>query len=348
MPKRNLKNLRLRAIAAVDRPCQEHAKALCIKRAPSEADERVAALEPVLKYICENDGAHSFSEVLAENQFSQNVWPCVDALSQSIRSIVGDSSLTGGEREAKISASVEQFLTAVREISPEVSKRLEPLLVGKREGPTMNLEQALALIATQKGQIETLESTVSANAIAIAAAEKAKTDAMADKDKADEECKKAKDALAEATDETVKVAGKEVKKSEVGEANFTTLKAVADERDTATLEKRAGDEFGHVVGTPTQKALVLKTVAHLPEDNETRKALEAIMTSAEKMTAAGFGRVGASGGEEPTTKAARDTFETKITEIAKRDDCNRSTAMSKARTEYPTEFAAAYSEQAAN
>jgi hypothetical protein len=252
--RRNLRNLKLRAIAAVDNPCQEHAKALVIKRAldPGQAGVamRVAELQPTLKYICENDGAHSFSEVLTENKFSQDVWPCVDALSQSIRSIVGDASLTGGEREAKISASVSEFLNSVREISPEVSKQLELLLVRKRDDPMpKTVEELQADVTKLEGQVGDLTTKLTA-------AEEAKI-------KADAECKTAKAALdavkaeggelatvkaelatakaalTAATDDVVKVGGQEIKKSEVGDANFKTMKAISDERDMALLG-RAG------------------------------------------------------------------------------------------------------------
>lgn len=327
-------SLKLRELSSVDNPAQPGARMAIMKRAdPVDNAETVAE---VAKYVCENDGAHSFSEVLAENKFNQDVWPCVDALSQSIRSIVGDASLTGGDREAQISASVEDFLSAVRDISPEVSKQLEPLLVKKREAPMpKTVEELQSDVTKLEGQVADLTSKLDA-------AEKAKTDAMNAKEEADENCKTAKAALAAATDDVVKVSGKEIKKSEVGEANFTTLKAVAEERDTATLEKRAGAEFGHVVGTEAEKAQVLRLVANRPEDDPVRKSLEAILTSCEKMTAAGFSSYGGVGGDAPTNKAAVVTFDQKVNEIASRDNIAKSAAMSKARAEYPDEFAAAY------
>lgn len=352
--RRNLKNLRLRAIAVVDNPCQEHAKALVIKSAPSLEEMSLATLEPFIKYICENDGAHSFSEVLSENKFSQDVWPCVDALSQSIRSIVGDGSLTGGEREAKISASVEQFLTSVRDISPEVSKQLEPLLVRKRDDPMpKTVEELEKQVGELTGQLTSANALVASEKARADAAEKAKTDAMSDKDKAEAECKTAKAALAAATEEVLKVGEIEVKKSEVGEAQFNLTKGLQSEATMARLEKRATEEFPQVVGTAAEKALVLKAIEGKPEDDPTRKALEAILTAAQKMTAAGFGRIGGQGGVEPTVKAAQGTFDAKVSEIQKRDSIGRSKAMSKARSEFPAEYAAAYpdsapAEQAAN
>jgi hypothetical protein len=337
--RRNLKNLRLRAIAAVDDPCQEHAKALIIKRRADPVD-RPATAAFVAKYICDDDGAHTFQEVLDENKFSQEVWPCVDALSQSIRSIVGDTSLTGGEREAKIGASVEQFLSAVRDISPEVSKQLAELCGKKEEGPMpKTIEELQADVTKLTSDVTTANSRADTEK---ARAEKAESDLKAEQ-AAHGETKK---ALTAATDETITVGDVELKKSEVGEASFKVSKALAAERDMARIEKRVETEFRHVVGSATEKAKVLKLVNDLPEDNETRKALEAILKSAEKMVALGFENTGSRGGVEPTVKAAQATFDQKVKDIAKRDEIPEHQAMRKARTEFPTEFAAAYPEQA--
>jgi capsule polysaccharide export protein KpsE/RkpR len=371
MAKRNLKNLHLRAIAAVDRPCQEHAKALVIKRAFSAEDPQQLAVAEIAKYICTDDGAVSFQTVLADSKFDQNVWPCVDALSQSIRSIVGDSSLTGGERDAQITEGVQQFLQSVRDISPEVSKQLSGLLVRKREGSMpKTVEELQSDVTKLEGQVTDLTTKLTA-------AEKAKTDAMNAKDEADAECKTAKAALdavkaeggelatvkaelatakaalTAATEETLKVGDVEVKKSEVGEAQFKLTKGLQDEAAIARLEKRASEEFPNLVGTSAEKAQVLKLVSSMPEDAPARKSLEAILKSAEKMIAQGFARLGAGGGQSPTQKAAEQTFKGKVAEIRKRDNISEHAAMTKARSEFPSEFAAAYpdsapAEQAAN
>lgn len=296
----------------------------------SEIPPLKKGLEHLAKYVCENDGAHSFTEVLTENKFSQEVWPCVDALSQSIRSIVGDTSLAAGEREAKISASVEQFLGAVREISPEVSKRLSELC-RKREG---QMPKTIEELQTEVGKLETSVADLTSK---LTAAEEAKA-------KADAECATAKAALATATEESITVGDTEIKKSVVGPEQFAMAKALADERDMARLEKRAEADFRHVVGTTAEKAQVLRLVEALPADDPVRKSLESILTAAEKMTAQGFESLGAGGGATPTQKAAQSTFAQKVSEIAKRDSIPQHQAMSKARSEFPAEYEAAYGE----
>lgn len=329
-------SLKLRELSSVDNPAQPGARMAIMKRA-DEPDPKIEG--EVAKYLCDPDCAQSFLDVLRANKFNQNVWPCVDALSQSIRSIVGDGSLTGGERDAQIAKSVEQFLQAVRDISPEVSKQLGEL-VRKREGPmpktVEELQAELNKANTDLAAANTRADTEKARADKAEGALKAEQDAHGE----------TKKALTAATEETLKVGDVEVKKSEVGEAQFKLTKGLQDEARMARLEKRAGEEFPHVVGTPAEKALVLKTVEDLPADDPTRKALEAVLTSAEKMVASGFDRLGGQGGQTPTEKAAQATFDTKVSEIMKRDNCTRHKAMGKARSEFPAEFAAAYPESA--
>lgn len=287
----------------------------------------------VAKYICEDSGAHTFSEVLRNNEFSQKIWPYADALSQSIRSIIGDTSLKGDAREEKINSSVQQFLSAVRQISPEVSKRLEELVVTKKEDHMSKTVEEL------QREVEKLTGDLtSANALATAEkarAEKAEAALKTEQD-AHAETKK---SLVEATDEVIKVGDTEVKKSVVGEAQFSVTKALSEERDLANLEKRAATDLPLVVGTDTEKALALRHVEKLDADAPARKALEAIIQSAQKMAVAGFESLGTSGGLTETQKAAKDQFEDKVGEIQKRDNCSRTNAMSKARKEHPELFA---------
>lgn len=340
--KRNLQQLRLTHISAVDKPCQEGAKALCIKRAPDPEDDedemkrRKEEVAECAKYVCETDGAHTFAEVLRENKFSQEIWPCVDALSQSIRSIVGDSSLTGGEREAKINASVDQFLSSVREITPEVSKQLEELVVRKKEGPMPKTVEEL------QADLNKANSDLAA-ANTRADTEKARADtaeaALATEKTAHETTKV---ALVTATDETITVGGETIKRSEAGNGAFNVAKALRDERDTARLEKRASEDFRHAPGSASDKALVLKIVDHLPDEDPTKKAVLATLTAAEKMAKLGFERLGVNNGQTESQKAATQQFDDKVDELVK-GGMAKAEAMSKARRENPDLFEASQS-----
>lgn len=322
-------SLKLGEISSVDNPAQPGATATVIKRL-EDRDEMVAELA---KFVCEGDGAHSFSEVLTGNKFSEQIWPYTDALTQSIRSIVGDTSLTGADREGKVSASVAEYLSAVRSISPETEKQLAELIMKRDVHMPKTVAELEAEVSTLKADNATLTADLA----------KAKDDkACADQKAKDAEdgWMKAKKDLADATDEVIKVDGKDVKKSELGDVAFSVVKSLEGRAQTAEFEKRADAEFRHVVGTTAEKADVLKALAVLPE--ATRKAAEAIITSAEKMVASTFERMGSMYAPTVTNKAAQGTFDEKVAEIQKRDGGSKADAMSKARRAHPEEFAAAY------
>lgn len=326
--------LKLGELSGVDRPAQIGARALIMKRAPDDlpAAPSVLALA-VAKYVDDDDGAHTFDEVLAENEFDEKVWPMVSALSQSVRSIMGDKAVTGTDREAKIATTVDEFLSAVRAIGPEPAadseKRLAAL-ISKRKTDMTELEKALAKVAELTGQLTSANALVTAEKARADAAETSLTTEKA----AHSETKK---ALVEATDETLTVGGQEIRKSVVGEGQFSVTKALMGERDAAKVEKRVEAEFAHVAGTTAEKALVLKAAAAL--DEPTQKALDAILASAENMAAAGFDRLGAGGGpvNEDVRKATGD-FATKVAEIKKRDNCTNIEANKRAREENPELF----------
>lgn len=316
--------LDLSELSAVDRPAQPGATMAIMKRDDSVD---LPSLQLVAKYVCEEDGAHSFVEVLRENEFSQKIWPFTDALTQSIRSIVGDKRLSGEDREARVTESVASFLQKVREIAPQVAKQLEGL-VSKKDGPMpKSIEQLEADLAKAQGDLTTMT----------ARAEKAETDlaAMTEaKDKAEADCAEAKKGL----DETITVGGAEVKKSEIGETQFAVMKGLADERDLARLEKRADADYRHVVGKTEEKAQVLQAVEKIA-DEPTRKAAMAIIDSAEKMAKGAFDMLGGHGGAGPTEEQATAKREFDA-EVQKNVDAGLkpTEAMSKARREHAELF----------
>lgn len=343
MTKRILRNLKLNAIAAVTSPCQEGAKAVIIKSRDGGARMAKGSglARAVAKYVGTDSGAHSFQEVLAENKFSEAIWPYTDALSQSIRSIIGDPNLTPTERDQKITLTVDEFLTAVRALDPppsggeteseKIEKQLRELISRKDDPMPKTVEQLEAELAQKNGQISTLTTERDA--------EKVRADRLDGElttEKAAHTTTKA--ALVEATDETIKVGGQEFKKSVVGEASFAVAKAAADERDQARVEKRAEVEFGHVAGTVAEKALVLKAIERLPDD--AKAAAEKILLAAETMAKSGFSRLGSSGEQNPTAKAATQAFIEKVEEIEKTEKCDRMAAMRKARVAHPDLFEA--------
>lgn len=355
-------HLKLNELSSVDRPAQVGAKALILKR--DEAGARQAMLAEIAKYVGDDAGATTFEEVLTENEFSQEVWPMVDAFSQSIRSIVGDSDLSTADRESAIGESTNQFLDAVREIAPDVEKQLKPLLAkGKTTMATKTEKTAEQL----QGELDTLKGELETSKAALAKAEEERDGAKEEAETAKGEATAAKSALeaankgdtakaladmtaerdtlkaelTKATDAVIKVDGTEIRKSEVGEQTFKAFEASEKRAQTAEFEKRAEAEFPHLPGTASEKGLIL--AAREGMDEPARKALDSVLKAGESMAKNGFESLGVrDGNTEPTQKAAEATYDGKVKEIAKRDGIPLSEAMNKARSEYPDEYAAAY------
>jgi len=305
-------SLKLRELSSVDRPAQAGAKAVIMKRDYS-ADERENMAEAGQAM---EDGSFPIKDKADLKNAIQSIGRASDPAKARAHII----------RRAKALGSTELLPEEWIKGDSKMSKTVE------------QLETELTALKAENAVLKTERDT------AIAKADKAKADC----DAAMEGEEKAKKALSEATDEVIKVEDTEVRKSEVGPAQFALTKALIDKADKATFEKRAQDEFPHLVGTSAEKGLVLKAMATMPEAAAT--ALKSIMTAAEKMTSIGFGRIGtAYPGEQNIEKAqAESDFNGKIQEIAKRDNIPLSAAMGKARAEYPAEFAKAYPAEAAN
>jgi hypothetical protein len=230
------------------------------------------------------------------------------------------------------------------------------------ENGMTDLEKAQAEIeALKKAQAESADKLAKAEAYAklsdaakahVAKLSKADAEAFMAKpdDEKEAECKKAAD-LAKAADETLTVGGATIRKSEVGAGAFAVMKAqqaaieaqaaeiakAKDEAETAKFEKIAAEQYQHLPGTDVEKAKVLKSLAALPED--VRKTQENILKAAEATAKLAFESRGATYGSPDVAKAAAN-FTKRVDEIAARDKCAKTVALSKARTEYPAEFEA--------
>jgi len=155
-----------------------------------------------------------------------------------------------------------------------------------------------------------------------------------------------------AADETVEFNGQTIAKSAVGEAQFAIFKSMAaelakastdiakaqDDALTARLEKRADDQYAHVPGSTQERGAMLKAIEKM--DEPLRKSFEAVFAQSEKLAKAAFSTVGTSSGDSENIKKSKQDFETKVTEIAKRDNIARAAAMTKARAEHPDLFKA--------
>lgn len=137
-----------------------------------------------------------------------------------------------------------------------------------------------------------------------------------------------------AGDETVVIEGRTISKRAVGEDMFAVMKSQAaridasaaeikkarDETAQAGFAKRATEEFGHLAGTPDERASVLKFLDAAP--TEVKTAAEAIFKAAEGHAKFAFSRAGAGGGKPA---GDGDTAEEKLTKLAKEYEKSHST-----------------------
>lgn len=316
-------SLKLNELSSVDMPAQAGAKALIMKRDFS-ADQRDKLAEtgaampdgsfPIANVSDLSNAVQAIGRAKNPDAARQHIISRARALGATDQ--LPDSWNVSNKREETMAKTVEQ-------LEADLAKRDEQITQ-----LTADLAKAKQCAQDAEDMLDGGKDEATETKKALATVTKERDELRAD--------------LTKATDEVVTAGGVELRKSAVGEANFIVAKALADERDMAKFEKRAEVEFGHLVGTPAEKALVLKALEAPSVSEEARKAALAIFTAAEKMTAAGFDRMGSGHGvpTTPTSKAANDAFMGKVAEIEKRDGITHSAALSKARRENPEEFAA--------
>lgn len=157
-------------------------------------------------------------------------------------------------------------------------------------------------------------------------------------------------------DETLTVKGKVIRKSKVGEDMFeilkgqqeealTLAKGLDDEREkrvSSELAAKAKSEYGHLPGTDVEKAAVLKAMEDM--DAPVRDTLTKMLVAGDGALKAAFNTVGHGRGDISQVTGLRKAagqhpFLVKVAEIKKRDGVGQHQAMTKARNEYPDEFA---------
>jgi len=137
--KRILREIRLGKIAAVDFPCQEHAMATIIKRAPDESTETdggkmakalFGALRKSGLFVGpsdETDGAENFDEVIGEQEMTREFWDdyynATNALQECLMSILKDDTAT--DKSPLFQESIKQFADYIEQIMPgQIGKSL--------------------------------------------------------------------------------------------------------------------------------------------------------------------------------------------------------------------------------
>lgn len=367
--RRILHDFTIDKIASVDLPCQEHAVATLIKRRADISKVEIAE-------------ARAFDQILAENearelqwQAEQKMWPLFSALRDSLGTIAADPALDIATKAIRVQESVSQFVRSLQSEWPEVAAEIESIAKAKPDVAGM----AAFIKAAACGDQGRKESKMPTDAEKIAGLEKSLDETTKARDEAvakaaglEAELAKAKampkegedwemdgkpttkgldfiDKHRPAADEVLKVGDTEIRKSAVGEANFSIFKAQEERLAIGELAKRADTEFASAPGTGIEKAALMRYVERAPE--AVRKTFDSILAAASKAYDAAFQKRGYSegapaGGNGAEIRKSQGDFNTKVGEIRKRDNCSRTDAMSKARREHPELFKQAYPDQA--
>jgi hypothetical protein len=340
-----------------------------------EVKKMAEAVETIAKaWIDPADGAKPFSDFLEASMESTRYWeameaagPIICALDNSLRSIAGDGTLDVEARQNAMRESVEAFMAQIRETMPEIQEEIAEALtdLGKRSNAgnhagdhvskkEKSMSDELKKVADLEKKVADLtKSLAEAQTIAkLSADERDHMDTLDEKGKKDflalsPEERKAKVKKAAESDEVLKVDGAEIRKSAVGEATFTVLKsqqaAIAKQAEDlkkaqdaahfAELKKRASDEFSHLPGTVESKATILKAISTL--DEEVRKGVEQVFSTAEKLMSNAFVMKGVNDGSTAAEGTPEATLNKRAKEIQKAENTTFEKAYAKAMEENP-------------
>lgn len=349
----------------------------------------------VKRYISPMDGAVSFGTVLLEEikceqyyEATERVSPLLCSLNTSLYSIAGDSNYDDATKLTMARSTIEDFMTTLRAtwgevdafmmaaISKAATKEKDMDQIAKLNAQIAEMQKELEEAKKNGAKISELEKSLAkaaadlekANAALAEATAKASLDdaereyvASLEKSERDDFLKMSKKARAEVIkksledDEVIKVEGRTIRKSKVGEDMFAILKAqearsleiaktLDEERErriSTELTAKAESDYGHLPGTAAEKAEVLKAVEEMPE--AARDTLTKMLVAGNGAIKSAFGSVGRGGDISPVTglrKSAdgKHPFLAKVAEIRKRDSVGQHVAMNKARNEFPEEY----------
>lgn len=326
--KKIVKTLNLREISGVTIPAQSGALVTIMK------SEDAPAIENIAKYLSTDDGATSFNEFLSDGEeckrkweAQEAVWPLLNALRDSVCSIVADPSFSGDARQGKIAESVAQFIVAMQ--SPEVSvntdyieKLFTTVIAKEHEHMSEELKKANEALAAQVAELNkslaeavTLSKFSDAEKAYLAKADKEAADKF--KAASEDERKKTIEKAASADELFKSVDGVEIRKSAVGPVMFDILKSqdariaasqaelkkAREDVQTVELTKSAETDYANLPGTVVEKVAVLKRMDTFAEAE--RATLTAMLKAANAGLASAFIEKGTAGGEVDIAKTAK-------------------------------------------
>ncbi|QIG67859.1 hypothetical protein EVB53_057 [Rhizobium phage RHph_Y60] len=326
--KQIVKTLTLKEISGVTVPAQSGALVTIMK------SDHSPVIETIAKYLSTNDGAVSFNAFLADEAESRRkweaqeaVWPLLNALRDSVCSIVADGSLSSDDRQGKIAESVAQFIVAMQ--SPDIDgntddieKLFTTVIAKEHNDMSEELKKANEALAAQVAEL-TKKLDEAATLAKFSDAEKAYI-AKADKDaaekfKAASEDERKKTLEKAASEDAIfkSVDGVEIRKSDVGPVMFEILKG-QDARLAATqaeltkareatrtveLTKAAEADYGNLPGTSAEKVAVLKAMDKMGDAE--RGTLTAMLKAAQAGLAGAFVEHGTAAATVDLAKAAK-------------------------------------------
>lgn len=317
-----LSKLILKELSLVDRPANVESVVTIFKCADSLP-------EKIAKHCISDDyqGAKSFAEIMACKEARQKYWkaqdtlyPLMDALSESIQSVVADAAMTTNAKEDTIRSNVEAFMMKLRDTLPDAEEALTKFAEDIISGALTKEDSTMADKTVADLEAELAKSQEKADFLELMAkATDGEKDCMKEMDDGKKkefmnmkpEDRANKMRITKAADEVLIVEGNEVRKSAVGDGVFAVLKSqqkrldeqaidvkkAQEEAEMATLRKRADDEYGNLPGTTDERASILKAMGSMNDD--VRKSLETVLKAGDTAIKAGFTKFGTSAGILP-------------------------------------------------
>lgn len=325
----------------VPREEKEAVKSFCRKNnipldrildADSEADVTTA----IVKAFClKSDGhARTFAETLLADRVTDSLWPMTNALSSTIHSILADDDTPG--KAAAVGQAIDDFGVRMRSVVDDAESPLTKFamnLIAGNIGDTTGEETTMPNKTPEEIELQKQLDTATAELAGALLIAKLNDDEKAFMEGMDDKARKAFTALTtderkgkmdltKRADETLEVDGTTISKNVVGADMFAVIKSqqgqIAESKDavakaqddavTATMTKRASDEFSHLPGTPGELAAVLKHLEGAPE--AVRTTVEAVFKSAEGIAAATYLTQGHGQGQTVISGTATEQLDT--------------------------------------
>jgi hypothetical protein len=285
MPKRIMREFRLDKIAAVDRPCQEGARAVIMKRDFSQEDrDRLAGTGAAMQ-----DGSFPI-------QNKKDLENAIHAIGRAKDPAAAKAHIVSRARalgatdllpDGWVSKSNPGHDGVIDMTEAELKKQIDDAVATATADVKKQLDAANAKVT----ELEKAAKDVPAEIEKGVKAELAKRDEIAK------------------GDETFESDGVTIRKSEVGESTFKLLKSQAEKIEMADFTKRAEGEFVHLPGETVAKAKAIRAVSKLGKED--REAVETMLKAGEKAMADAMKVVGKGG------QADGDSAEAKLDALAK-------------------------------